>query len=218
MNSNIISYMSILSEAVNDKEATNNPDKVLHEFMTKAKNWITDRLKELKKLGQTTGKVIKDKLDSAKERFKGVQVKLPSSFDKLLNKYLKRCKELSVEPASNEQKLLGETVTNPNEKEDYALMIVEVKEEIKKNPDKKGFRSFRLDKLVAPLFTLFNFAIKCVTTTIKTLQHGMSELRKNPKEVFSNIKDRFSVLHRQISAQFKHIKIGFNIFNLGKKN
>lgn len=148
MNSNIISYMSILSEAVNDKEANDNPNKVLHEFMTKAKNWITNRLKELKKLGQTTGKVIKDKLDSAKERFKGVQVKLPSSFDKLLNKYLKRCKELSVEPASNEQKLLGETVTNPNEKEDYALMIVEVKEEIKKNPDKKGFRSFRLDKLL----------------------------------------------------------------------
>lgn len=50
MSSSYTLYMSILSEAVNDKEANDNPNKVLHEFMTKAKNWITDRLKAIEKV------------------------------------------------------------------------------------------------------------------------------------------------------------------------
>lgn len=215
-NNSYMSYLAVLSEAANESEA-GNPQRALSEFLKNAKNWITERIESFKKLGTTVRDKATKTLETLKTKFKGIQVKLPSSFDELYNKFIARCKDLS-QLAGEKTKDLQETVANPNEVDDYKSLMDKVKEEISKVKDKKGFKLFRMDKLIEPVGKLIKVLIEAIKNILRTLTSGLSKLKENAKEVFVNMKDKISVMGRQIAALSKHVKVGFSIFKLGKKN
>ena len=203
-NSSYISYLNFLSEAVEGNESQ-EIKKSLNDFLTKAKEWVSERIKSLKGLIQIIKDKVQPKVDGFISKLKGVQVKIPNKFGDLLNKFSKKSKDLEGDKTSEEPE------------DDLEITISEVKEEIKKNPDKKGFRLFKLDNILNSVSALLKSVISAVTEAISFLSSGLSKLKNNPREAFSEVKAEFSELKSKIVGKNRHIKFSFRIFGMAKK-
>ena len=201
--SSYISYLNFLSEAV-EGNSEQEAKKSLNDFLTKAKEWVSERIKDLKNLVKFIKEKVQTKLEGFTSKLKGVQVKMPNKFGDLLNKFSKKSKELESDNPSEDS---GETLEE---------ILVEVKEDIKKNPDKKGFRLFKLDNVISGVSGLLKKVLSAITELLSFLSSSLGKLRDDAKEVFSGIKTKFGEMKNKIVNSNKHIKFSFRIFSMSK--
>ena len=190
-NSSYLSYLNFLSEAVNDNKEQ-EIGKSLNNFMTKAKEWVSDRIKSLKELLKVIKEKVHTKVEGYINKLKGVQVKMPNSFGDLLSKFSKKS-------------------------EDLESILSEVKEEIAKNPEKKGFRLFKLDNILAGVSNLLKNVVSSVSEMLSFLSSSLSKLKNNPRETFSEIRSKFSEMKNKLVSKNRHIKFSFRIFGATRK-
>lgn len=203
-NSSYLSYLNFLSEAAGDNKEQ-EIGKSLNNFMTKAKEWVSDRIKSLKELLKVIKEKVHTKVEGYVNKLKGVQVKMPNSFGDLLSKFSKKSEDLESEKTSEESE------------DKLEIILSEVKEEIAKNPEKKGFRLFKLDNILAGVSNLLKNVISSVSEMLSFLSSSLSKLKNNPRETFSEIRSKFSEMKNKLVSKNRHIKFSFRIFGVTRK-
>lgn len=199
--SSYLSYLNFLSEAVNDNKEQ-EIGKSLNNVMTKAKEWVSDRIKSLKELLKVIKEKVHTKVEGYINKLKGVQVKMPNSFGDLLSKFSKKSEDLESEKTSEDK---------------LEIILSEVKEEIAKNPEKKGFRLFKLDNILAGVSNLLKNVVSSVSEMLSFLSSSLSKLKNNPRETFSEIRSKFSEMKNKLVSKNRHIKFSFRIFGATRK-